>query len=60
MGFDYDFILLKGKNISGCIACLGCVKDSVCKVEDDLLPPRDKIVDADMLMCLDLPTIFLF
>lgn len=44
---EYELVHLKGKQISGCIACLGCVKDNVCKVEDDLAPLRDKIVDAD-------------
>jgi len=44
---DYDLISVRNKKISGCIACLGCVKDNVCKVEDDLLPLRDKIVEAD-------------
>jgi len=29
---DYDLISLRKKQISGCIACLGCVKDNVCKV----------------------------
>jgi multimeric flavodoxin WrbA len=38
---------LRKKQISGCIACLGCVKDNVCKVEDDLEPIRAKIVEAD-------------
>ena len=33
---DYEIISLKGKNISGCIACLGCVKDNICKVKDDM------------------------
>ncbi len=46
-GCDYELVHLKGKQISGCIACLGCVKDNVCKVEDDLAPLRDKIVEAD-------------
>lgn len=46
-GFDYEYIPLRGKNIAGCIACLGCVKDNICKVEDDLAPLRDKIVEAD-------------
>ncbi len=46
-GCDYELISLKGKIISGCIACLGCVKDNVCKVEDDLAGLRDKIVAAD-------------
>jgi multimeric flavodoxin WrbA len=44
---DYELIALGGKKISGCIACLRCVKDNVCKVEDDLLPLRDKILEAD-------------
>jgi multimeric flavodoxin WrbA len=38
---------LKGKKISGCIACLGCVEDNVCKVQDDLTPLREKIVAAE-------------
>ncbi len=46
-GYEYERISLKGKNIFGCIACLGCVKDNVCKVEDDLAELRDKVVDAD-------------
>lgn len=46
-GVDSDLISLKGKKISGCIACLGCVKDNVCKVEDDLADLRQKIVEAD-------------
>jgi len=46
-GCDYDFISLKGRKIAGCIACLGCVKDNVCKVEDDLAELRDKIVEAE-------------
>jgi multimeric flavodoxin WrbA len=46
-GCDYEIISLRGKKISGCIACLGCVKDNVCKVEDDMAPLREKIVQAD-------------
>ena len=46
-GCDYELVSLRGKTISGCIACLGCVKDNVCKVEDDLTELRDKIVAAD-------------
>lgn len=46
-GCDYELISLRGKSISGCIACLGCVKDNVCKVKDDMTPLRDKIVEAD-------------
>lgn len=46
-GFDYEIISLRGKSISGCIACLGCVKDNICKVDDDLTPIRQAIVEAD-------------
>ena len=46
-GVDYELVSLRKKTISGCIACLGCVKDNVCKVEDDLTPLREKIVAAD-------------
>ncbi|MHC1742218.1 MAG: flavodoxin family protein [Syntrophobacteraceae bacterium] len=46
-GIDYELISLRGKQISGCIACLGCAKDNVCKVNDDLAPLRDLIVTAD-------------
>ena len=46
-GIGYELVSLRKKTISGCIACLGCVKDNVCKVEDDLAPLREKIVQAD-------------
>ena len=46
-GMEYEMISLRNKKISGCIACLGCVKDNVCKVEDDFNALRDKIVEAD-------------
>jgi multimeric flavodoxin WrbA len=44
---EYDLVALRGKKISGCIACLGCVKDNICKVDDDLSLLRDAIVAAD-------------
>lgn len=44
---DYELVSLRGKNIGGCIACLGCVTDNVCKVQDDMEPLREKIVEAD-------------
>ncbi len=46
-GMEYEIVSLRGKTIGGCIACLGCVKDNVCKVDDDLTPLRQKIVAAD-------------
>ena len=44
---EYELVTLRGKKIGGCIACLGCVKDNVCKVEDDLAELRPLIADAD-------------
>jgi multimeric flavodoxin WrbA len=46
-GCNYELVSLRGKKISGCIACLGCVKDNICKVQDDLVELRAKIVTAD-------------
>jgi len=46
-GETTEFISLKGKKIGGCIACLGCVKDNICVVEDDMSQLRQKIVEAD-------------
>lgn len=46
-GHDYDLVTLKAKKIGGCIACLGCVKDNVCKVEDDMTELRPLIAEAD-------------
>ncbi len=44
---DYDLVSLRGKTIDGCIACLGCADDNVCKVKDDMTGLREKIVEAD-------------
>ena len=46
-GVDYEFVSLRKMNIAGCIACLGCVRDNICNVADDLQPLREKIVEAD-------------
>jgi multimeric flavodoxin WrbA len=44
---ETEFISLAGMNIGPCIACLGCVRDNICKVKDDMRGLRQKIVDAD-------------
>jgi len=46
-GMDTEIISLRGKQIGGCTACLGCVEDNVCKVKDDMEPMRQSILDAD-------------
>lgn len=44
---DTEFLSLSGRSIGPCIACLGCVKDNVCKVADDMRDLRDTVVEAD-------------
>lgn len=44
---DTEFISLAGKQIAPCIACLRCIEDNICKVEDDMIELREKIVEAD-------------
>ena len=46
-GETTEFVSLRDKNIGGCIACLGCVRENVCVVQDDMEELRQKIVDAD-------------
>lgn len=46
-GCEHELISLHGKNIGGCIACMACADDNVCKVNDDMKTMRDKIVEAD-------------
>lgn len=44
---ETEFLSLAGRQIAPCIACLGCVKDNVCKMKDDLAGLRPTIVSAD-------------
>ena len=46
-GYDYDLVSLAGKKIQGCIGCMGCADDNICKLKDDFTPMRDKIIEAD-------------
>ena len=46
-GQDYELISLRGRKINGCIACLGCVKDNTCVINDGMADLRDKILEAD-------------
>ena len=47
IGIETEFISLSGKRIGPCIACLGCVRDNICKVEDNMQELRQKIVESD-------------
>lgn len=42
-----EFVSLSGKQIGACTACLGCVEDNVCVVDDDMAGLRASIVEAD-------------
>lgn len=44
---DYEIISLRGKTIKGCTSCLGCVKDNVCVLKDDMTDIRSKLIEAD-------------
>lgn len=46
-GCNFELVSLRGKKIGGCIACLGCVKDNICKVEDDMSELRPLMAEAD-------------
>jgi len=46
-GIETEFLSLAGKQICPCIACLGCVKDNVCVLKDDMAKLRDLVVSAD-------------
>ena len=47
---ETEFVSLAGKTISPCRACLGCVRDNICKIRDDMTELREKIVGADALV----------
>ena len=50
-GLEYELFSLHGKKlVRGCSACLGCVQDNVCKIQDDLTPLWDKMIEADAIV----------
>jgi multimeric flavodoxin WrbA len=49
-GQDTELIHLGGKHISPCMECLGCAKDNICKLKDDMQGMRDQIISADALI----------
>jgi multimeric flavodoxin WrbA len=46
-GLSFELVSLRGMKINGCIACLGCVHDNVCVINDSMAELREKIVNAD-------------
>jgi len=49
-GLETEYISLHGRKINGCICCLGCVTDNVCKVQDDYLPIMKKVLETDAIV----------
>ncbi len=47
---EYEIISLSGKKISGCIACLQCAKDNICKLKDDWNDIGEKMKQADIII----------
>ncbi len=49
-GLDHEFVKLSELHIRPCRACKSCVKDNVCKQEDDFNWLSKKVMDADALV----------
>ncbi len=49
-GLETELISLHNMTINGCICCLGCVEDNVCKVRDDFIPLMHKVLEADAIV----------
>jgi multimeric flavodoxin WrbA len=49
-GCEYEYISLAGKRINGCLACLQCVDDNVCKQQDDWNQIGQKMLAADAIV----------
>lgn len=49
-GLETELVSLHDKAINGCICCLGCVEDNVCKVRDDYTPLMHKVLNADAIV----------
>jgi multimeric flavodoxin WrbA len=45
--YETEFISLAGKKIAPCSACLACVADNLCKINDDMVWLREKLLTAD-------------
>ena len=49
-GLDYEFVKLSDLHIRPCLACKRCVKDNLCKQEDDFPPLSEKVIKASALV----------
>lgn len=49
-GLDTEFIKLPSMNIRGCIACMGCTQDNICKMRDDFSEIMESVRDTKALV----------
>ena len=49
-GLRSEFVKLSKMNVKPCIACLGCKKDNICKVNDDFPELAEKVKKADAIV----------
>ncbi|MGI6157773.1 MAG: flavodoxin family protein [Saccharofermentanales bacterium] len=41
---------IRGKKLSGCVMCQGCMKDGICVIKDDFKELQDLWLDADVVL----------
>ncbi len=49
-GFETEIVSLAGLTIYGCNACMACMKEERCTIEDDLMPIYEKMKEADAVI----------
>ncbi len=49
-GIETELLSLSGLTIHGCNACLACLKEERCSIEDDLMPIYEKMKQADAII----------
>ncbi len=49
-GLEREFIKLSEHKVQPCIACMGCVKDNICKVRDDFPEIAEKVKGAGAIV----------
>lgn len=49
-GLETEFIKLSKHKVQGCIACMGCIEDNICKVKDDFQEIAKKVKHASAIV----------
>lgn len=49
-GIETGIIMLAGKDIRPCNACMACVKKEICPIDDDLFPIYTRMKEADAII----------